>query len=40
MATAAAGEVPKAFRLVLMLKAVPLAKSGWCASHDMIHLRV
>ena len=30
--------VPKAARLVLTLNAVAVAKSGWCASHDMIHL--
>ena len=31
--------LPNADRLVLTLKAVACAKSGWCASHDMIHLR-
>jgi hypothetical protein len=40
VAVAPAGEVPNALRLVLTLKAVPPAKSGWCASHDMIHLRI
>ena len=33
-------EVPNADRLVLTLKAVAFAKSGWCASQDMIHLQM